>query len=209
MPGHALIEAPYVVLVRIAGERGSEGHDRSHTLRMFTCKLPGKNPAKAPADEKNRLRGDRVEARLQAANGIGARAPIPAKLPAMNAPPRLGESFAQCQRRSVGGDEAGNDQCWRPIDGSTRAQMSETVPESREQGSRFVISAPCGRRPVVAFEAIPQRNSPPSRACNALGNFTRPSSVWWFSSSGTRIRGLASAVLLSVCANRTFPSLPR
>jgi oligopeptidase B len=54
-----------------------------------------------------------------------------------------------------------------------------------------------------------QRYSPPISSCSALGSRTRPSSVWWFSSSGTRMRGLASAVLLSVWAKRTLPSAPR
>ena len=40
-------------------------------------------------------------------------------------------------------------------------------------------------------------------------DLTRPSAVWWFSSSGTRILGEARAVLLSVWAKRTLPSLPR
>jgi hypothetical protein len=40
----------------------------------------------------------------------------------------------------------------------------------------------------------------PKYGCKAIGTFTVPSSFWWFSSSITRIRGVASAVLFRVKA---------
>ena len=120
--------------------------------------------------------------------------------------PARRQRAAQFHRRPVVGDEAGDDQRRRAVLGPARPQMPEPAPRPRAEPRRLRQPHPPRRRRVVR----PYRNSPPPiRSRSAWGRRTRPSAVWWFSSSGTRIRGLASAVLLSVWAKRTLPSASR
>ena len=126
-------------------------------------------------------------------------------LPAVNPPACLGERPAQRASSCGRGRRTRDDQRRRAVGRPQRPASSRTPRHMR--GSSHAASPSRSRSDGGrSSPSHAQRNSRPISSCSALGSRTRPSAVWWFSSSGTRMRGLASAVLLSVCANRTFPS---
>src|SRR4249919_1504711 len=207
--GDQFVEPPDIVLVQVARDRRTEADHRPDLGGATARQLAGVEAAKAPADDQHRLfRIQPVEAGFQPVEGVGLDAEVPAEPPAMDAPAALGQRLAKFKRGVIVGDEAGDDQRRRAVGGAARARMAKLPRDMCHQSRDFLDPHPAGWGPVVAGPAH-RYSSPPISGRIASGSLTRPSAVWWFSSSGTRMRGEASAVLLSVWAKRTLPSALR
>jgi len=152
-----------------------------------------------------------VDPLIQPFDRVGPGAQIEALLPAVDPETRSRELPPKREGGLVAAQEPGDDQHRLPVERPTRPAFAEGAEHPPEVPRDFAPVAVL-RRGIVAFPMLRvaiQRNSRPISCCMALGSRTRPSAIWWFSNNGTRILGDASAVLLSVCAKRTFPSDPR
>ena len=182
---------------------------------MISRILAGEEPAEAPAYEDDLpLVIEALDPLAKPLDRVFTRAEVPALLPAVDSIAMLCQPLAQRQRRPVTGEEAGDDEDGLSVRRAARPLEAPAADQARRVPEQLWKALPAGRRSIVALPLEPlrdlvQRNSPPISSCSTGGSFTRPSAVWWFSSSDTSTRGDASAVLLSVCAKRTFPSLPR
>ena len=167
--------------------------------------------AEAPADDQDRLLGARSRraalARRSMVSARGAEVPAACPTDAPASRPRPARARSSMVVRSLA-MKPGMTSAGGPSSGPRGAEMAEAVRQraaSKPGASRQ--APPAGRRAGRSLGPA-QRYSPRPSADEApCGSRTRPSAVWWFSSSGTRMRGRASAVLLSVWAKRTLPSL--
>ena len=210
-PRNQLVEPPDIVLLGIAGEWRAQSHHRAHPVGDGARQLAGEQAAEAPADQQDLLSIDR----LRRAAVSGARpcrrerrssSPFPSREPAN--PPRPAPGAAPSVVRS-----------WATKPGMTSAGGPSAGPSGRSSRTRATCAAAArpphraasrsgGGRSSPSHFMLRETRPPSAPAAPWAASPARPS-VWWFSSSGTRMRGEASAVLLSVCANRTFPSAPR
>src|SRR4051794_20706862 len=211
---HQFIELPDVVLPGIAGKRRAQGDHRLHRFRVVAGIFTPEEAAEAPADNYYRsIMPQALDTLVKLQQRVGPGSEIPALLPAVHSETGASELASKRKGRLVAAQKARNDQHRLPVQRAARAALSKRAEHPSEVPGDLAPIA-VGRRRVVALPLMRglgpvQRNSQPISCCIAAGSFTRPSAIWWFSRSGTRIRGLAKAVLLSVCAKRTFPSDPR
>ena len=212
--GDPFIEPPDIVLLRVAGEWRAQGHHRADPLG------DGRAPARARTGRRGSSRRPatgcsvadlRRAARFKLVDRVGPWRP---RFQPMSQPwtrqPASASALRSAHGRAVAGNEAGNDQRRRPVVGPERPASSRSRARAAASSQAASPSAlRSRRRPIVAFPLSLRGTRPPSApAAPWAAARARPRS----GGSRAAARGCAgdaSAVLLSVCAKRTLPSLPR
>jgi hypothetical protein len=201
------VQPPHVgVAASVARHRRAESHHRPHALRLRPRQLARIDSAQAPADQKHRLvMAAQIDRPLELLEYVGARSHVPA------VPPRVDPEIRP--RRAPGATPwcAGHG---RGNPGSPSPAARPSAPAA--PGGRWCAGHAEGalEPPSAAGACLARRPCSEELASHQLlKRFGKPHptvlGLVVFEQRHEDSRGLASAVLLSVCANRTLPSESR
>ena len=201
VPRDPFVQPPDIVLPGIARKGRAERDHRAHPVGHGPRQLAREQPAEAPADQQHRalvidLRRAEPASRSSSVGGA-PQVPAHAATDGPASPPRRARGAAPSSPRSdatkpgmtsAGGPSPGpRGRRWpKPRHRRGHERSTRLSPQPAPIGR---VERECGRRSKSSALTSSRGTRRPSAPGAPPASRTRPSAVWWFSSSGTRMRG--------------------